>query len=817
MKLKIQNLLSNLPALSGQVLNRQPKSPPAWGRLAIIGDCPQDFNTRATFTGSTYGMLNQLAGLSGFNLEDCFWGNVLGKYPPVGKTSDAGASDIASGAAQLTQDLKAFAPTLILILDRYAGEFFKPSLSDLDDERGSPFLWNGIPCIITLAPKSIFKRYEYFTVVLEDFKKARRLAQSGWRERPCAISFQPTFQEAVETLQRFIEKRPYLSVDVESKGGDYEHTSCIGFAWSPSDALVIPFDKSNNQPLWSITEERIIWRLISETLKLCPLVGQNCLHYDRKHLLKYPKIFSNFVDDTLFAAWECYPELPKSLAFLNSLYTDNAYHKNILHQARSGKIPYTEEYRYCGLDCCYTYEIIQKLAVEIRNRPAGVYSHYKFNVKVSHVFDYMAQVGCHFDWAKRDQRLKDLDKQALEQEAEVQTLVGKPINCRSPKQVNTYLYETLKLPKRYKIVFNKKTEEEEEKVTGDYLTILYLARNFPAQRAVLKIGLLRKLYKRISSLKKIKGRPNGTIGWEFTVPGTVTGRTSGKKPLDKLGIQPQNLDRDDRDLCIAGEGFELLKADLEGADSWTVAVMLKSLGHSSLWDDLLRGLKPAQVIAIAVLLKNDDLISAPCEQLLNLRHLLKTPEGKIVYRYSKNVGHGSAYAMRGQKGHETIFKESDGEIFIPKAEFERLQKLLYRRYPFPDWHNFMRSRLVKDGYLDSASGTRRYFLGRKDDSTLRDMLAHAPQAHTTYAANVVLDRISSDPENRREGKLLLQPINQVHDETLLRYPVADRETCHSIFKRHCRVEMDYWGTKFVIPFEAKYGADWGTCINDIQL
>ena len=85
----------------------------------------------------------------------------------------------------------------------------------------------------------------------------------------------------------------------------------------------------------------------------------------------------------------------------------------------------------------------------------------------------------------------------------------------------------------------------------------------------------------------------------FNVVGTDTSRVSGYKPLDGKGVQPQNVDSRDRDLFLADEGCFWLKADLEGADSWTVAAQCQALGDSNMMNDLLGGIKPAQALAIA--------------------------------------------------------------------------------------------------------------------------------------------------------------------------------------------------------------------------
>jgi hypothetical protein len=132
----------------------------------------------------------------------------------------------------------------------------------------------------------------------------------------------------------------------------------------------------------------------------------------------------------------------------------------------------------------------------------------------------------------------------------------------------------------------------------------------------------------------------------------------------------------------------------------------------------------------------------------------------------------------------------------------------------------MQTKMVSDGYLDSAAGTRRRFIGRNDYNKIRDMLAHLPQAHTTFTANKVIERLFYGKINRRkevqgEQKLFLEPINQVHDETDIMFLKGEEEIARSIFTNINSVPLNVWGTEITIPFEAKYGPNWAEQKNNL--
>jgi hypothetical protein len=605
------------------------------------------------------------------------------------------------------------------------------------------------------------------------------------------------------------ERKMYLSADIETRG---TFITCVGLAWSKTDAFVIPFHRESQKPYWKPEEELVIWRKLARVLEHCQLLGQNGVHYDFKVLMQAYCIRANFCDDTLFASWQCYQELPKTLAFMVSLYTDLPYHKDMLSDARSGRIDYKQEFYYCGLDCCTTFEVfVDHLVPELKERTQGTIDRYRFNIQMSRVFEYASAHGLCFDAAKRDVRVKELQAEARDMEHSLNTSLNRDFNVRSPQQVKKLFYDEWKLPPTMKITLDKETGEKSESETADYLTTLYLARSFPQIPQLKEIADLRRLNKRISSLSAINPDSQGMIYWDFSTVGTKFGRASGKKPMNKHGCQPQNVDRRDRDLCMAPPGWFLLKADLEGADSWTQAAELQALGSSRMMDDLLIGLKPAQALGIARILGNSAL-SMSGEDLVKLKKLLKTEDGEIIYQYCKAISHGSAYMMKKLTMHKNIFKRSEGELFIHPDECEKTQMLFFARYPLPKVHEFMRMRMVNDGYVDYSDGSRQYFLGRKDDATLREMLAAPPQSHTNRASNTTMLRIFHDPMNRdSNGRLRMRPINQVHDETNQLFRHEDVNFAVDLFNKHCNVPQEFWGQKFTIPFEAKYGQDWGNC------
>jgi hypothetical protein len=398
--------------------------------------------------------------------------------------------------------------------------------------------------------------------------------------------------------------------------------------------------------------------------------------------------------------------------------------------------------------------------------------------------------------------------------------------------MTTWLYGdtskgNLGLPPRYKESRDSETGDVEMRETQDYLTLLKLAREFTHVPALMVGGRLRKLLKRISTLETIIARPDGYVGYSLNIVGTETGRGSCRKLPDGTGIQSQNQDRRDRDLYYPDFDHLMAKCDLEGADSWTVAAQLASLGDSTMMDDLMAGLKPAQIMGIAWTF-GSHLVGQPASviktYLADFKKLVKQEEasrgpGKTIYDIMKAGSHGSNYGMGPATMQDNTFRRSDGELFVPISDFKRFQDLYAKRYKkLYALQEKMASILNTHGYLDSFSGNRRNFFSRRDSNTVRIMLSQLPQNITGFVTNQLLDRLYLWKRNRFSStsrKFILAPLNQVHDETVLQFHPSQTSAAHDIFYQAAQNKIVTWGVEYSIPFDANHGLNWASCYEEL--
>jgi len=172
-----------------------------------------------------------------------------------------------------------------------------------------------------------FKPYLYRHVIACDLKKAK--VESGFRElnrpqRQLVTEF-GSVEEVLEWLSYF-EHRPVVSFDIEVV--NYE-LACIAFSSTPNIAVSIPLSGR-----WSEHDELLIWRGIQKVLgnESSEKVGQNLI-FDTHFLLTRCGIeVRGPIRDTMIAHSVMYPELPKGLAFLGSLYCGSEmYWKDLVH------------------------------------------------------------------------------------------------------------------------------------------------------------------------------------------------------------------------------------------------------------------------------------------------------------------------------------------------------------------------------------------------------------------------------------------------------------------------------------------------------
>jgi hypothetical protein len=229
--------------------------------------------------------------------------------------------------------------------------------------------------------------------------------------------------------------------------------------------------------------------------------------------------------------------------------------------------------------------------------------------------------------------------------------------------------------------------------------------------------------------------------------------------------------------------------------------------------DLEAGIKPAKVLCLA--LRGNSRALSPTIPRDELKNLCKAVKKEDWDYFTCKIGqHGSCYLMGKILLSRQIFEESDGKVSLSPKECEELQRLFFSRYHgIKRWHEATLRKLSQSQTLLSASGHKRIFFGRRDE-ILGNALSHEPQNNTTYATNLAVYRLWTDPENRRgetqEGaRLRIEPLHQVHDALCGQFLKSDTSWAVAKIKSWFANPLIIAGRKIIIPFEGAYGRSWG--------
>lgn len=325
---------------------------PSNARIAIIGEAPgahEDAQLKP-FVGPAGSVLEQCLHGAGLIRSEVYLTNVV-KVRPKGNNIEPffnGKTFSAEGISwvrELREELDALQPNIVVA----AG---KTALAALTGQTAITKLRGYIldtielrytkKCLPTIHPAACLynqgggakgsiaasgvKPYHNRYVITCDLRKAKEHSLTPELHRPerQLVYRYDRVEEVLEWLDYFAEQ-PLVSFDIEVT--NYE-VSCIAFSSSPSIACSVPIAHR-----WTEQEEAQIWRGIQKVLgnDRSVKVGQNLI-FDCHFLLTRCGVeVRGPIQDTMIAHSIIYPELPKGLGFLGSLYCGaQAYWKDMV-------------------------------------------------------------------------------------------------------------------------------------------------------------------------------------------------------------------------------------------------------------------------------------------------------------------------------------------------------------------------------------------------------------------------------------------------------------------------------------------------------
>lgn len=845
---------------------QHPTLPHPTNKLAIIGEYPrkEELAHRKPFVGSGGRLLTIELQARGLATEQC-----LLTY--ASQTSSLSSWDNATNATYrdwLMSEIDTYSPNCVLLLGQHALRAARPDLCyrtrptkaspsgwriPVDNFRGSiiPGFDGRHKCVVCYSPEDVQRVYT--NIGLFKFDIARAVSESKSLDYPYKSRddsyIKPTFVETIEWLTRIRDQKPKISVDIEGYPDDIGITM-FGIAISPYQGIVIPFwiDGDN---YWQHDEEVQIWSLLATIMADGDIAktAQNLFYEQFVCMWRHRMVIANFTEDSMMKHYELFPELPKGLGTVVSIWTKESYYKD----ERTTSDTRTK-LGYNFKDITYTYEAEEAMDPMMDAYPKSS-DHYRFNMKLAPPISFMNIRGCRLDQdrlkAHKDAAESELDDYQLKIDsvlldaahaADVLTRKRKSdpwaFNVKSTKQKQWLLYNHLGF---------KPSARWGPKTDDSTMLRYYEKSRDPILRTVIQAVRKRT---RLSDIEKLRCDPDGRIRTSLNLCDTGTSRLASRESMAMVpllgkdgnvlkwvntGTNLQNVTKELRDCFVPDtEDYDFWQLDLEGADGWTVAADLAALGYPAMLEDYLAGIKPAKVLMLMLAeyeAKRDPMVinKLPIQELKKLTSALVIPEGRdsqgrsASWKYDacKATQHATNYDGKAETISAILFKRSDGLVDLTKAEagiYQYLYKLRYNPQYRTEW---IADVLKETGCIQTAIGFRRKFFGMRsrayvDPQILRTAASLEPQANTTGVTNMALVNMWYDPTNRSStGWLHVEPFLAIHDALAGQWHKSNREwgckKLHHWFQNNLRIH----GIDVSIPADGGWGDSWKTTINPL--
>jgi DNA polymerase I-like protein with 3'-5' exonuclease and polymerase domains/uracil-DNA glycosylase len=669
-----------------------------------------------------------------------------------------------------------------------------------------------IPYIPILPSRYIFSDIKWKTVTQLDISKAIGLLSKDWKPFPEGYHLWTCFSDS--SLRSYLERiknSEFVVVDIETF---YNFITCIGLSASPCEACCIPIDDPRVPRAETISMLRTLARFNSDpSIKK---IGQNFNSYDWTVLEKRGFEVNGYVGDTLLLSHVLYPELPRALDFLTSIYTDIPYYKDDGKEAFRIRATKTEQldklYYYNCTDCVATYQVYQeqlKEAAEIE-----VDSFYK-EVEFPCVFLYheLEKNGIQVDSVQLDflytRYILLLDYYTKR----IEELYGAPLNIASPKQVSTLIYDFLECPPRFNRSVDEETGEIKKSLATDEETLQLLslyAENEAVRECLQTIIAIRKIQKIIQYLEA-PIYPDGRMRTSAKLAGTKTGRTSFAQTLDftllqdkkgkikkaNFGLNFQNIPKHE-DILYDGTSI--------GSDLRSIYVPKKD--HVFIEGDK----SQAEARVVAILADN-----------LPILHFFDHPPG--VHRITAGWIYGvdpeqikkdSIEYQLGKRGRHMANYDGGSERLsmmasIPLKQANFVLDRIHETDPSIRgvFHDRINQLLENREYIETPHGRKRQNMDRVTDKIKRDFYAYIPQATVSDDVKLGMRRLW---EPRKEW---IHFLNESHDSCLAEIHRDRRNEYIDLFRKEMQQPIDfrkgsfYRDIQLIIPIELSWSeANW---------
>lgn len=825
--------------------NLVPPFGPTPARIMIVGEAPgeEEVRQRRPFIGESGRQLDKMLGEAGIAITACFLTNVARERPPSyrdkkGKLKHNDISQwisdlkrspwpdgarlngkwvrppIVEGLKLLELELQSVKPGLIIA----CGNLAMWALTEkwgIMKWRGSMLVTKtGIQVIPVYHPAAVLRQWELRAITVFDLRRAAKF-QNGERYPVPNWNFilRPAFSQAQATIQMLLDRLDQgpvrIAIDIETRLG---HTACTGFAWSKTHAICFPWMHSGHGHYWNEAEESDIQFLLYK-LQTHPniiAVGQNFL-YDAQYFWRHNHYVPRINQDTMISQHSLFSDLPKSLAFIASMYSEYYVFWKDEGKSWAANQNEAELWHYNCLDCVYTWEV--SFALEETAKRMRLEAVFKEQQELFWPVLKAMQRGVRVDSQRRNTLLGEVHDAIAHREQLLIDILGHPLNPNSNPQMKKLFYDDLQMP------------EIKHKDTGAATLNDDALQRLSARQPILKplVNVIRDI-RTLGVFMSMLSSPldiDQRMRCSYNIGGSASGKSapvtyrlssnenafgSGMNlqnvPSDKSKTQGKAKDRgatmgellqlpNIRSIFIPDPGMTMFDMDLDRADLQVVC-----------WEANDELLKAALRMGVDIHLMNvftlDGKDPPPLEELVEThpKYLDHRGPRKLKREFSKVFCHATNYVG----GARTVAIHTGRTI----AEIDRSQKIWFGAHPgIERWHKRIESQVQRFRFVENSFGYRWYIFDRID-GILPEAVAWIPQSTVSNVINKAWKKLYQE-EPRAEVLM------QVHDSLVGQFPTRLKTELLPKIKAISSITIPYEDL-LIIPVGIKTSeVSWGDC------
>ncbi|MGC9421318.1 DNA polymerase I [Vibrio sp.] len=572
--------------------------------------------------------------------------------------------------------------------------------------------------------------------------------QPGVVSNSPAINIDRSQYETILDEQRFhrwmekLKQAEVFAFDTETDSLDYMVANLVGlsFAVAEGEAAYVPVAHDYLDAPQQLDRDWVLAQLqpLLEDQQQAK-VGQN-LKYDASVLARYCITMRGIAHDTMLASYVYNSVGGKH--DMDSLALRFLQHSCISFEQVAGKgknqltfnqIELEQASPYAAEDADVTLRLHHRLQALLTADEKLNTVYREIEVPLVPVLSRMERTGVFIDDQLLAIQSQEISQRLVELERKAYDIAGQEFNLSSPKQLQTILFEQMKLPVVKKTPSGTPSTNEE--------VLQELALDYPLPAVILEYRGLAKLKSTYTDkLPKMINPRTGRVHTSYHQAVTATGRLSSTDPnLQNIPIR-NHEGRRIRQAFIAPSGWKIMAVDYS-------QIELRIMAHLSGDKALLEAFQQGK-----------DIHAATAAEILGIGIEQVSSEQR---RRAKAVNFGLIYGM-------SAFGLAK-QLGIPRSEAQHYMDKYFERYPgVMQYMEETRRTAAEQGYVETLFGRRLHLPEIKSRNGMRRKAAeraaiNAPMQGT--AADIIKKAmLLVDHWIETEGQGRVKLLMQVHDE-----------------------------------------------------